>query len=227
MDTDPRTQTNTPAPYVEPAPYGYLYLGFRVDPPQRIPFVPRSSRRREVLRRCQDLTRRLVAMDEVLSARAYRAIAIQPSEVSPRFDVIVLIETSTPATLAAVQATPEFQQLGADFVMPARNIRRLGDIDSSPTGTFLFNHFTADDYDRALRYFDSVAGWFNHDAKVDDIALLGPIEDAPYAFVNQVRLPGTLATFILALLRPNFRRSVHDVMVANRVGFASIICKPV
>ncbi|MFI9508343.1 hypothetical protein [Nocardia sp. NPDC052566] len=227
MTVDWRTHTNPPAPYVEPAPYGYLYLGFRVDPPRRIPFVPRSSRRREALRRCQDLTRRLQALDEVMSARAYRAVVIQPSSTSPRFDVIVLIETTAPDTIATVQADPAFQQLGADFVMTARNIRRLGDIDSSPSGTFLFNHFTADDADRALRYFDGVAGWFSHDAKVDDIALLGPLDPAPYVFVNQVRLPGTLAEFVLALLRPNFRHSVYRKMTGNRVGFASIICKPV
>ncbi|KAA8884789.1 hypothetical protein F3087_33020 [Nocardia colli] len=227
MTIDSRTHTNPPPPYVEPTAYGYLYLGFRADPPRRIPLVPRSSRRRQVLRRCQEVTRRLRAMDQVVSARAYRAVAIQPSPVSPRFDVIVLIETTTPDTVAAVQITPEVQQLGADFVMPARNIRRLGDIDRSPSGTFLFNHFTADDPDRALRYFDSVAGWFSRDAKVDDIALLGPLEDAPYVFINQVRLPGTLAAFILALLGPNFRNSVYRKMRANRVGFASIICKPV
>ncbi|MFB8274839.1 hypothetical protein [Nocardia colli] len=227
MTIDSRTHTNPLPPYVEPAAYGYLYLGFRADPPRRIPLVPRSSRRRQVLRRCQEVTRRLQAMDQVVSARAYRAVAIQPSPVSPRFDVIVLIETTTPDTVAAVRITPEVQQLGADFVMPARNIRRLGDIDRSPSGTFLFNHFTADDPDRALQYFDSVAGWFSRDAKVDDIALLGPLEDAPYVFINQVRLPGTLAAFILALLGPNFRNSVYRKMRANRVGFASIICKPV
>ncbi|MFC9439381.1 hypothetical protein [Nocardia sp. NPDC057030] len=227
MTIDTRTHTNPPAPYVDPAPYGYLYLGFRADPPRRVPFVPRSSRRRHVLRRCQEVTRRLQAMDQVVSARVYRAVAIQPSAVSPRFDVIVLIETTTPDTVAAVRVTPEVQQLDADFAMPARNIRRLGDIDRSPSGTFLFNHFTADDPERALRYFDSVAGWFTHDAKVDDIALIGPLEDAPYVFINQVRLPGTLAAFILALLRPNFRNSVYRKMRANRVGFASIICKPV
>lgn len=226
MITGQRTHANPPAPYVEPAPYGYLYLGFRVAPPRRIPFVPSSPRRREVLRRCQDLTRRLKELDQVIAATVYRAVAIQPSSTSPRFDVIVLIETTSPASLATVQAAPAFQQLGADFVMPARNIRRLGDIDRSPTGTFLFNHFTADDPDRALRYFDSVAGWFTHDADVDDIALLGPLDAAPYVFINQVRLPGTLAGFVLDLLGPNFRRSVYRKMRANQVGFASIICKP-
>ncbi|WP_069167643.1 hypothetical protein [Nocardia altamirensis] len=226
MTTDQRTHTNPPAPYVEVAPYGYLYLGFRADPPRRVPFVPRSSRRREVLRRCQDLTRQLQALDEVVTATVYRAVAIQPSSTSPRFDVIVLIETTTPSALESVQETQAFQQFGADFVMAARNIRRMGDIDRSPSGTFLFNHFTADDADRALRYFDSVAGWFHHDAKVDDIALLGPMEPGPYVFVNQVRLPGTLAAFVYHLLHPNFRRSVSAKMRANRVGFASIICKP-
>ncbi|MFG1796894.1 hypothetical protein [Nocardia sp. NPDC049149] len=226
MTTDQRTHTNPPAPYVEPAPYGYLYLGFRADPPRRVPFVLRSSRRREVLRRCQDLARQLKAMDQVISARVYRAVAIQPSSTSPRFDVIVLIETAAPDAIAAVEAAPACQQFGADFVMAARNIRRMGDIDASPSGTFLFNHFTADDADRALRYFDSVAGWFSHDAKVDDIALLGPLEAGPYVFVNQVRLPGTLAAFVSHLLHPNFRRSVSHKMHANRVGFASIICKP-
>ncbi|MFC9996603.1 hypothetical protein [Nocardia sp. NPDC127526] len=226
MSTNQRTHTNPPAPYVETSPYGYLYAGFRVDPPRRVPFVPRSSRRRQALSRYRDLTQQLKALDEVIGATVYRAVAIQPFVESPRFDVIVLIETTTPDTIAEVQAAPAFQQLNPDFVMAARNIRRLGDIDRSPSGTFLFNHFTSDDPDRALRYFDSVAGWFTHDAEVDDIALLGPIDTSPYVFINQVRLPGTLAGFVLDLMRPNFRNSVYRKMRADRIGFASIICKP-
>ncbi|MEV6280298.1 hypothetical protein [Nocardia sp. NPDC051832] len=227
MSTAQQTHVNPAPPYVETAPYGYVYLGFRADPPSRIPLVLPSSRRRAALRRCQDLVRRLQELDEVRTATVYRAIAIQPSAVSPRFDVIVLIETTSPDTIATVQAAPAFGQLQADFVMTARNIRRLGDIDRSPAGTFLFNHFTSDDPDRALRYFDSVAGWFSYDAEVDDIALLGPLAPAPYVFVNQVRLPGTLAGFLLDLMRPNFRNAVYRKMRANQIGFASIICTPI
>jgi hypothetical protein len=216
------------APFTEPAPYGYIYLGMRIDPPTRRPFVGRSAKRSDALRRCKDLARRLDALDEVVAVTVYEAVLIPPAENSPRFDVMVLVETTSPETIPAVESAEAYQQLEADFVMPARNIRRFGDTDRPRAGTFLFNHFTAADPERALRKFDHpIAAWFAYKAGVDDTTLLQPTRAAPYVFVNHVRLPAGPIQFFLRLVRPSFRKAVSRTLRENGIGFAAVICRPV
>jgi hypothetical protein len=96
-------------------------------------------------------------------------------------------------------------------------------------GAFLFNHFTAADPERALRTFEDVAGWFTHKAGggADDAALLQPIRESTYVFVNHVRLPCSPIWFGLRLLKPSFRKSVSKRLSANQIGFAAVVCKPV
>lgn len=211
------------ATFTEPAPYGYLYAGLRVDPPTRVPFVRRSARRAEVLRRCAAVAARLAESPEVVAATVYEAVFMPPAAGHPRFDVLVLVETATPAALATVS----LGDLGADFVMAARNVRRIGDIDRSRTGVFLFNHFTAPDFDRALRTWEPIAGWFTHEAGVVDSALLEPVQESPYVFVNHVRLPCAPIRFFLRLLKPSFRGAVSRRLRAEGIGFAAVACRAV
>jgi hypothetical protein len=214
----------TEATFTEPAPYGYLYAGLRVDPPARVPFVRRSARRAEAIRRCKDAAASLMESPDVVAATVYEAVLIPPAANHPRFDVLVLVETTTPETITGAEA---FRALGADVVMGARNVRRIGDIDRSRTGAFLFNHFTAENFDRALRTWEPIAGWFTHRAGVDDSALLEPVEASPYVFVNHVRLPCSPVRFFLRLLKPSFRESVSRQLRANGIGFAAVACKAV
>jgi hypothetical protein len=214
------------APFTEPAPYGYLYLGLRVDPPRRIPLVRKSNRRAATIEECKRLTGQLNALTEVVAVTVYEAVLFPPARTNPRFDVLVLIRTTAPETIETVQSAEPYQFLKPDLAMPARNLRRLGDIDRG-TGTFLFNHFTAADPERALRTWDDIAGWFTHEAGVDDSALLGPVGESPYVFVNHVRLPCAPPRFFLRLLKPSFRESVSRRLEANGIGFAAVVCKPV
>lgn len=215
------------ATFTEPAPYGYLYVGMRIDPPRRLPFVRESAARAEVLQKCTSVARRLNTLAEVISVVVYEAVLIPPAKHGPRFDVMVLIRTTSPETITAVEAAEAYRELDADFVMAARNSRRIGDIDRSGTGAFLFNHFTATDAGRALRTWEDIAGWFTDKAAIDDSALLQPVRAAPYVFVNHVRLPGSPIRFSLRLLKPSFRRSVSKRLGANGMGFAAVLCRPV
>jgi hypothetical protein len=207
--------------FTEPAPYGYLYAGLRVDPPTRLPFVRRSAVRAQAIRRCRDVTARLATAPEVVAATVYEAVLIPPAAHHPRFDVLVLVETTGTPPIEAVR------ELGADFVMSARNVRRIGDIDRSRTGMFLFNHFTAEDFGRALRTWEAIAEWFTDEAGVEDSALLEPVEASPYVFVNHVRLPCGPVRFFLRLLRPGFRAAVSRRLRAQGIGFAAVACRAV
>lgn len=227
MTTGDRSLRHRKATFTEPAPYGYLYVGMRIDPPRGMPFVGKSVTRAEVLTKCASVARRLNTLAEVVSVAVYEAVMIPPAKDSPRFDVMVLIQTTSAETITTVEAAEAYRDLDADFVMAARNTRRIGDIDRSKAGAFLFNHFTATDPERALRTWEDIAGWFTHKAAVDDSALLQPIQEGPYVFVNHVRLPGSPIRFFLRLLKPSFRRSVSKSLSANQIGFAAVVCRPV
>ncbi|MFB4278291.1 MULTISPECIES: hypothetical protein [unclassified Nonomuraea] len=213
-----------PAGLVEPSSRGYLYAGLSVDPPGRAPFVRRSSRRGEVIGQWRELAESMTGVPEVVGATVYEAVLIPPIAGGPRFDVIMLVQTTSVETLAAVP----IEKLQAELVMPARNVRRIGDIDAKAPGTYLFNHFTAPDPEAGVAAWERLAGWYTFKAGVDNSALLRPVEDrGPFAFVNHVRLPGSAPTFLLnQFLRPSFHRYVRATLKANGMVAMPILCRP-
>lgn len=213
--------------FTTPTSYGYLYLGIRVDPPRRAPFVRRSAKRAEVLRECVAVAARLTALPEVVAATVYEAVLIPPVPDSPRFDVLVLVRTTSEETIPAVQASEAVRSVRADLVMAARNLRRIGDTDHPDHGHFLFNHFTSADAERALATWEEVTRWFTDEAGVDNSTLLRPTGPAPYVFVNHVRLPCGPVRFLLRFTRPSFRRVVARRLAADGIGNAPVFCRPV
>jgi hypothetical protein len=189
--------------------------------------VRSSTKRRHALERCRDLARQLETLPEVVAATVYQAVLIPPLEDSPRFDVLALIQTTSPEAIPKVEATEAYQQLDADFVMRARNVRRIGDVDSPRSGTFLFNHFSAADPERILQTLEHVAAWFISKAGVNDSALLQPTDAAAYAYVTHIRLPCGPIRFLLRFAKPSFRKDVTASLRANRIRIAPIICKTI
>ncbi|MEV0824958.1 hypothetical protein [Nonomuraea rubra] len=214
-----------PISFTTPSPRGYLYACASVDPPGRAPFVRRSARREQALAQWRTLAQNLTELNEVATATVYEAVLIPPIEGGPRHDVLMLVQTTSPEELAAVPV----EKLQADLVMPARNIRRIGDTDATARGTFLFNHFTAPDPEAGVPVWDELAGWYTARTGVDNSTLLRPVEEgAPYAFVNYVRLPGSAPAFLLnQVLRPSFHRFVRSTLKANGMVAMPILCRPV
>lgn len=216
-----------PPPFTEPFYGEYLYAGWSVDPPRRAPIVHPSTRRDRVLDRCRALARDAKAIDGVADATVFQATIIPPLKDLPRFDVTLLLRATTPEVLAQVRSLRPWQQANADFVMTARNTRRIGDTERTRSATFLFNHFTADDAAGAVRVWEELAGWYTAKAGVDNSTLLQPTSEAPYALVNYVRLPHGATRFLLA----QFSRSSFYTYVRRRLrdhGMVAlpILCKP-
>jgi hypothetical protein len=109
------------AAFAEPLPYGYVYVGMTVDPPGRAPFVRWSAKREEALEKLKIVAGQLEALEEVVRATIYRAVLIPPIEGAPRFDVTVLLETTSPEEIDGVRSSGAFERLGADFVMGAQH----------------------------------------------------------------------------------------------------------
>jgi hypothetical protein len=166
-----------PVKLIEPAPLGYLHVAAVVDPPRgRIPFPGNSPQKAALLTRLTSLARQLERLSTVEKATVYRAILIappsgyakqQPTQLA-RYDVVVLIETTSPEVTGEVQTVEPYKLLVAAVqdaardvhMMAARCVKRVADVDKTRQGLFLFNYFVADDAAVALQLWDYLAGWY-------------------------------------------------------------------
>jgi hypothetical protein len=224
-----------PVKLIEPPPLGYVHVAAAVEPPAgRIPRPGSSPGKKALLARLKDLARQLESLPEVVGATVYRGILIAPpagyarqATHPARYDVAVLVETTTPAVIGEVQASEPYKLLleavhGAAkdlHVMAAHCIRRVGDVDKARQGLFLFNYFVAEDRQVALQVWDHLAGWYAVETGMDNSTLLAPIGDADYVFVNHLRWDYSLPQLLLRqFAKPSFRSYVLANLRANRTG---------
>jgi hypothetical protein len=124
MDANPMAQSRARAPLVEPPPYGYIHIAAAVEHPAG-PFpLPWPGRRKSsVLSRLKSHASSLLAFESVERVTVYRAIMIAPPDRLARerarhvarYDVAVLIETSSPEALDEVQDADQYRDT-IDFV---------------------------------------------------------------------------------------------------------------
>jgi hypothetical protein len=226
---------------IQPPPLGYLHVAAAVDPPRgRTPFPGKNPQKAALLTRLRSLARQLERLGTVERATVYRAILVAPPAGAAkqqathvaRYDVVVLIETTSPEVLGEVQATEPYKLLvqavteaATDVhVMTARCPKRVGDVDKTRQGLFLFNYFVADDAGVALQLWDYLAGWYAVETGLDNSTLLEPLGDADYVFVNHARWDHSLPRFMLRqLTKPSFRTYLLANLQANRTGAMPIL----
>jgi hypothetical protein len=202
---------------IEPPPLGYLHVAAAVDPPRgRTPFPGNSPQKAALLTRLRSLARQLGRLGTVQKATVYRAILVAPptgyakqqATHVARYDVVVLLETTSPEVLGEVQATQPCKLLveavteaATDVhVMTARCPKRVGDVDKTRQGLFLFNYFVADDAGVALQLWDYLAGWYAVETGLGNSTLLETLGDADYVFVNHARWDHSLPRFMVRQL---------------------------
>ena len=237
-----------PIRLIEPTTLGYIHVAAEVGPPRlpfRLPFVPTGREKSELIGRLKELSRQLEQLDAVETVTIFDAIAIAPvrsaylkdrgdSVHPPRFDIVVLIETTSPTTAREVQSTRPYQELldalkrhARDMhVIAARNAKRVDDVDKTRQGTFLFNYFVADDANVMLELWDYLAGWYAVETGLDNSTLLVPLEGehSDYLAINNARwdesLPGVM---FRQLSKKSFWTYVLGNLEANRVGSMPIL----
>ncbi len=220
---------------IEPPALGYIQVAAAVEPPARGPLPGRSAEKRALLANLKSLAGQLEGLETVEKATVYRATLMPPpagyakekaSHVA-RYDVVVLIETRSPEVIEEVRATEPFKLLleavtdaASDvYVMTARCVRRIGDVDKSRQGLFLFNYFVGDDPEVALELWDYLADWYVVETGLRNSTLLAPTSDADYVFVNHARWDESLPSFMVRqMAKPSFYRCVLANMRANRTG---------
>jgi hypothetical protein len=231
------------APLVEPTTLGYILIGAQVQP-RPAPFVPNSRDKTALLTRLQSVARQLAQLDAVERVTVYDAVAFAPPSAYvraqgnaihiPRFDVVVLVETQSPAAARDIQTTGAYQalinalatQASQMYVVAARNVKRIADVDKTRPGVFLFNYFVADDPEVALDLWDYLAGWYTAEAGLDNSTLLVPLEGerSDYLAINHARWDGSLlGLFLRQLTSSSFRTYMLANLDANRVGAMPVL----
>lgn len=214
---------------IEPPPTGYLLLAAVVEPALgRTPFPRRSARKAALLSELKAQAASLERLEAVTKATVYRAALVPP--VNPdaqrmgarpaRYDVVVLVETATVDVIGDVEASPEYRKLHDtitaaardQYLMPARCLRRVGDVDKTRPGLFLFNFFVAEDPAVALDLWEHLAAWYAVETGLDNSTLLGPIGPADYVFVNHARWDMSLPRFAVTQFG---KRTFYTYVLAN------------
>lgn len=236
---------------IEPTTFGYVHLAAEVSPlpipPQRLPFLPDKREKTALLDELKTLGHRIERLDPVRKVTVFEAVAIPPtprfgshvgeraeSVRAARFDVAILVETESPEDAREVQESPEYLDLvevleaGARStrVTLARNAKRIGDVDESRDGLFLFNHFVADDTEAMMELWEYLAGWYQEETGLDNSVLLAPLEsqEEGYAAINHARWDVSLPRFLFRQLsKKSFRSYVLANMEANRVEAMPIL----
>jgi hypothetical protein len=205
-----------------------------------------------LLVRLKELARVLERVDAVTKATVFRAIVEPPTarfsgylrERGPslrvaNYDVMLLIQTTSPASTLEARNAPAFEALmdalhsNADdvFVMAARNVRRIADVpldDTARSGLYLFNHFAAENPDVMLQLWDYLAGWYAVETGLDNSVALAPLEGEPsdYAVVNWARWDEHPALhFWHQLHKKSFWNYVTENLEANHAGSMPIYCR--
>jgi hypothetical protein len=237
----------SPVKLVESTPLGYIHIAAEVRPPSRPGLVVSKWRDKFALvSRLKELAHQLEQLDAVKTVTIFDAVAVPPLERLPYikehrdaihvacFDIVVLVETTSPATAREVQATPIYQALVDALaskamhmhVIVARNAKRVGDVDKTRNGLFLFNYFVADDANVMLQLWDYLAGWYKVETGLDNSILLVPLqgERSDYLAINNARWDLSLPQFLWRQMpKKSFRTYMLANLAANRVGAMPVL----
>ena len=241
VNPDPKYSTVTLIP---PTTLGYVHLAAEVRPPPRPGPVIRTPRQKaELIGGLKVLARQLEPVAGVEKVTIYTATVMAPAsgyvrqhkdQVRPaRFDIVVLVETTAPEAAREVQTTPAYQalhdllsgQARRLHVIAARNLKRVGDVDKTRPGTFLFNYFVGDDPEVVVALWDYLGGWYQTETGLDNSTLLAPLEDeaSDYVVINHARWDSLLGFAVRQFRKKSFRTYVVANLDAHNVGAMPIL----
>ena len=231
---------------IEPTTLGYIHIAAEVRP-RSLPFLPKGRGKSELITRLKELAHHLEQLDAVERVMVFNAIAFAPPSAYvkgqgdaihvARFDIVVLIEMTSPESARDVQTTPAYQALVDALrskarhmhVIAARNAKRISDVDRSRKGLFLFNYFVADDAGMMLQLWEYLADWYAVETGLDNSILLVPLdgERSDYLMINYASWGESLLRFLWRQMsKKSFRNYMLANLEANRVGAMPVLYRP-
>jgi len=225
---------------VEPRALGYIHIAAEVHP-RPVPLLPNRRDKSALLTRLKIDARQIEVLDIVERVTIFDSVGYSP--LSPdlqeradsihiaRFDIVVLIETTSPTTARELQTTAVYQTLVESLrraardvhVIAARNVRRIGDVERTRSDVFRFTYFVADDADAMLQLWDYLAGWYVVVTGLANASLLVPLEGECSDYVG-IEYAGLSGRSLVRQMRTNsFRTYVQANLAANRVGAMPVL----
>jgi len=229
---------------IEPAPLGYLHLAADLEAPHRPgPVLRRSRDKQQLFGALKWQARELAKLDAVEAVTVYDAVtflppngdaAVRSAMRSAWFDVVVLVETVSPGAAGEVRAAPAYQELAGALTekarrvhqIAARNVRRVGDVDKSQPGLFVFNYLAGDDLDEAVELWEYLSGWYAAETGLHSATLLAPLagEQSDYVLVNHAKWDGSQAMFAARQLpKKTFRTYLLANLKANHMAAMPVL----
>lgn len=227
---------------VEPVESGYLLLALEVDRRPPVGFFVQSKRKKRLIHELKELAQQLEADTEVLDATVFKAMLIPPGrgallkdrphvEVA-RFDVVLLVEFVAMNAVEDFMASDLWATNSASAEAAARksvtiaasNVRRIGPVDHSRDGVFLFNYFYADELEVNLDVWNYTAGWFQDQTGLDNSTVLLPTESLPSCtIINHCRWDRRRDILPALLFNRSFRPFVLANFAANATAAVPIL----
>lgn len=228
---------------VEPSRSGYLLLALEVDRRPPAGFFIESRAKKEIIKRLKAFADDLVAAHGAREATVFKAVLIPPGRGAylkrrpdipvARYDVVLLAEFADPDRAADMRRSEAWKAVATDLERRARraitvtaaNERRIGPVDHTRDGVFLFNYFFADEAARNLAVWEYTAGWFQDQTGLDNSTLLMPLESeqVPYTVINHCRWDGLMDILPSLLLKRDFHRFVLANFEANATAAIPIL----
>ena len=226
-----------PVRLIEPTTLGYIHLAAVVQP-RRAPFVPMGREKAQLLARLKHLAQQLEQLDTVEKVTVFHAIVIAPpggyvkqhrdAIHLPRYDIVVLVETTSPEAAYQVQKMAAYTALVATLrskandlhIVVACNVKRVGDVKKHRKGVFLFNYFVGEDPQVTLALWDYLAGWYAVETGMDNSTLLLPLEGerSDYTIINHAHWNGLLSFMWQQMTKRSFRTYMQANLDVNHVG---------
>lgn len=226
-----------------PTQSGYLLLAAEVDHRPPIGFFIQSRHKTRLIQSFKTLAQTLRGNDDVLDASVFKALIIPPGRGAflkerpdveiARFDVVMLVEFKSLETAGRYSDTPEWKKVLTGAKKTARkvlsltssNTRRIGPVDHSVNGVFLFNYFYADSLDINLKVWNYTAGWFEDQTGLDNSTVLLPEDttDVPYTIINHCRWDRLRDILPALLFNKSFRPFVLENFKANNTAAIPIL----
>jgi hypothetical protein len=215
---------------IPPSASGFILLAAQVD--RHPPLLGSSARKRKLLHACKRLCLDLRRERDVLDCTVFRAILVPPGSGGPylqrrgsvhqaRFDVVVLVEVATVQLVDRILESEPYRALdrcvrdaaGDVYQTKASNVKRIGPVDHSRDGVFLFNFFVADRTEQNIAVWHQTAGWFQQETGLDNSTVLLPLPAyrSPYTIINHCRW-NRLRDVLPALI---FKRSFRTYVLAH------------
>jgi hypothetical protein len=166
---------------VDPVLSGFVLLAAEIDRRPGPLFPWPSPKKRRLIADAKRLCDRLRQTTGVRDTTVFRALLAPPGGRGPylrrrgesvhraRFDLVVLVENESLKAAEDLLAHPLYRELDARvggaaryvYATTATNVKRIGPVDHSRDGVFLFNYFVADRLSQNIVVRHYTAGWLN------------------------------------------------------------------